>query len=153
MLAELREQGVIGTIGSGMNQSAMLARFLRETAADVVMLAGRFTLGMRTARQVERNVELHRGAVPQALWDELRDKGLIRSYVPTGPRPGARGVPLMPDRRARTVRHRPADRLRPRSVSVGGELHRFRRREPTPDRGFCRSPARLGTSETLQDWA
>lgn len=24
-----------------MNQSAMLARFLRETAADVVMLAGR----------------------------------------------------------------------------------------------------------------
>ncbi len=27
-----------------MNQSAMLARFLRETAADVVMLAGRYTL-------------------------------------------------------------------------------------------------------------
>lgn len=27
-----------------MNQSAMLARFLRETAADVVMLAGRHTL-------------------------------------------------------------------------------------------------------------
>jgi D-threo-aldose 1-dehydrogenase len=29
---------------AGMNQSAMLARFLRETAADVVMLAGRYTL-------------------------------------------------------------------------------------------------------------
>lgn len=43
-LAELRDQGVIGAIGAGMNQSAMLARFLRETAADVVMLAGRFTL-------------------------------------------------------------------------------------------------------------
>lgn len=27
-----------------MNQSAMLARFLRETAADVAMLAGRYTL-------------------------------------------------------------------------------------------------------------
>jgi hypothetical protein len=27
-----------------MNQSAMLARFLRETAADVVMPAGRYTL-------------------------------------------------------------------------------------------------------------
>ncbi|MDH6514102.1 D-threo-aldose 1-dehydrogenase [Streptomyces sp. SAI-135] len=43
-LAELRAQGVIGAIGAGMNQSAMLARFLRETAADVVMLAGRYTL-------------------------------------------------------------------------------------------------------------
>ncbi|WP_367319477.1 aldo/keto reductase [Streptomyces sp. HUAS ZL42] len=43
-LAELRDQGVIRAIGAGMNQSAMLARFLRETAADVVMLAGRYTL-------------------------------------------------------------------------------------------------------------
>ncbi|GAA5210978.1 aldo/keto reductase [Streptomyces thinghirensis] len=43
-LADLRDQGVVGAIGTGMNQSAMLARFLRETAADVVMLAGRYTL-------------------------------------------------------------------------------------------------------------
>ncbi|MEV8100127.1 aldo/keto reductase [Kitasatospora sp. NPDC085879] len=43
-LADLRDQGVIGAIGVGMNQSAMPARFLRETAADVVMLAGRYTL-------------------------------------------------------------------------------------------------------------
>lgn len=43
-LAELRDQGVIGAIGAGMNQSAMPARFLRETAADVVLLAGRYTL-------------------------------------------------------------------------------------------------------------
>ncbi|MFE2728217.1 aldo/keto reductase [Kitasatospora sp. NPDC059327] len=43
-LAELRDQGVVGAIGAGMNQSTMLARFLRETAADVVMLAGRYTL-------------------------------------------------------------------------------------------------------------
>ncbi|HEX5204240.1 MAG TPA: aldo/keto reductase [Actinoplanes sp.] len=43
-LADLRDEGVIGAIGAGMNQSAMLARFLRETAADVVMLAGRYTL-------------------------------------------------------------------------------------------------------------
>ncbi|MDN0196356.1 aldo/keto reductase [Streptomyces sp. S.PNR 29] len=31
-------------LGLSMNQSAMLARFLRETDADVVMLAGRYTL-------------------------------------------------------------------------------------------------------------
>ena len=43
-LAELRDQGVVGAIGAGMNQSAMLARFLRETDVDVVMLAGRYTL-------------------------------------------------------------------------------------------------------------
>jgi len=44
MLAELRDQGVVGAIGAGMNQADMLARFLRETPADVVMLAGRYTL-------------------------------------------------------------------------------------------------------------
>lgn len=48
-LAELRAQGVIGAIGAGMNQSAMLERFLAETATDVVMLAGRYTLLEQTA--------------------------------------------------------------------------------------------------------
>ncbi|WP_375425413.1 aldo/keto reductase [uncultured Friedmanniella sp.] len=43
-LAELRDAGVVGAIGAGMNSTAMLTRFLRETAADVVMLAGRYTL-------------------------------------------------------------------------------------------------------------
>ncbi|MFI5823701.1 aldo/keto reductase [Streptomyces rishiriensis] len=170
-LAELRDQGVMGAIGAGMNQSAMLARFLRETAADVVMLAGRYTLldqsalddvlpaaqahgksvvavgvfnsgllsqdrpaegmkydyqdaptdlvqralaiaevceshgttlpaaaiafpfahpavvnvtlGMRTAKQVRRNVDLHAQPIPEGLWDELREQGLIRADVPT----------------------------------------------------------------------
>ncbi|MCX3058290.1 aldo/keto reductase [Streptomyces beihaiensis] len=175
-LAELRGQGVVGAIGAGMNQSAMLARFLRESAADVVMLAGRYTLldqsalddvlpaaaelgksvvavgvfnsgllacdrpaegmtydyreappalvararaiaevcaahgttlpaaaiafpyshpsiinvtlGMRTARQVERNVELHRRGVPGGLWDDLRARNLIRPDVPAVNGPG-----------------------------------------------------------------
>ncbi|MDG4809653.1 aldo/keto reductase [Micromonospora sp. WMMD1120] len=43
-LAQLREQGVVGAIGAGMNQSAMLARFVAETDVDVVMCAGRYTL-------------------------------------------------------------------------------------------------------------
>ena len=43
-LVELREQGVVGAIGAGMNQSAMLARFVRDADVDVVMCAGRFTL-------------------------------------------------------------------------------------------------------------
>ncbi|GIJ26777.1 oxidoreductase [Micromonospora qiuiae] len=43
-LIELRDQGVVGAIGAGMNQSAMLARFVRETDIDLVMCAGRYTL-------------------------------------------------------------------------------------------------------------
>ncbi|GAA3454922.1 aldo/keto reductase [Dactylosporangium matsuzakiense] len=43
-LTELRDQGVIGAVGAGMNQSPMLARFVRETDIDLVMCAGRYTL-------------------------------------------------------------------------------------------------------------
>ncbi len=43
-LIELREQGVIGAIGAGINQSAMLTRFVQEIDIDVIMLAGRYTL-------------------------------------------------------------------------------------------------------------
>ena len=43
-LVELREAGIVGAIGVGMNQSPMLARFIQETDVDVVMLAGRYTL-------------------------------------------------------------------------------------------------------------
>jgi D-threo-aldose 1-dehydrogenase len=44
VLHELREQGVVGAIGLGMNQSAVPARFVRETDIDAVLLAGRYTL-------------------------------------------------------------------------------------------------------------
>ena len=43
-LEELRSQGVITSYGAGMNQSEMLAEFVRETDLDVVMLAGRYTV-------------------------------------------------------------------------------------------------------------
>ena len=43
-LIELRDQGVVRAIGAGMNQSAMLARFVSDCDIDLVMLAGRFTL-------------------------------------------------------------------------------------------------------------
>ncbi|MFF3607935.1 aldo/keto reductase [Streptomyces sp. NPDC002463] len=43
-LERLRGEGVVGAIGIGMNQSALPARFLRETDIDVVLLAGRYTL-------------------------------------------------------------------------------------------------------------
>ena len=43
-LTKLREERVIGAIGAGMNQSAMLARFVERGLVDCVLLAGRYTL-------------------------------------------------------------------------------------------------------------
>ncbi|MGW2522056.1 aldo/keto reductase [Streptomyces sp. NPDC001617] len=43
-LAELRSQGVVGAIGAGMYHPGKLARLVRETDPDVVMLSGRYTL-------------------------------------------------------------------------------------------------------------
>lgn len=164
-LSALRDEGVIGAWGAGMNQSGMLYRFVTETDIDVVMLAGRYTLleqgaaqdllpaciergvgvvnvgvfnsgllskerpaanatynyapapqdlldranlladicelhgttlpaaalqypyqhpavtsvvlGMRTPAQVQQNLDLASQKVPDALWADLRDRGLI----------------------------------------------------------------------------
>ena len=48
-LRELREQGVIGAIGLGMNQCQMLLEFARAGDFDCFMLAGRYTLLDQTA--------------------------------------------------------------------------------------------------------
>jgi D-threo-aldose 1-dehydrogenase len=169
-LADLRSQGVVGAIGAGLNQSPMLARFLRETPVDLVMMAGRYTLleqdalddalataaaegksvvavgvfnsgilaqsrpgpgakfnyedapaeliaraqqiadiceqhgtnlpaaaiafplahpcvvnvtlGMRSAAQVQQNVNLYNARVPPGLWSDLRAAGLLRPDAP-----------------------------------------------------------------------
>jgi aryl-alcohol dehydrogenase-like predicted oxidoreductase len=43
-LAELRDTGVVGAIGIGMNQAAMLEWFLPRTDLDCVLIAGRYSL-------------------------------------------------------------------------------------------------------------
>lgn len=43
-LEKLRAQGLIKSIGVGMNQSAIPTRFVNETDIDVVLIAGRYTL-------------------------------------------------------------------------------------------------------------
>lgn len=43
-LASLRSEGVIGAVGAGMNQAAMLARLGRDADFDCFLLAGRYTL-------------------------------------------------------------------------------------------------------------
>ncbi|WP_052664832.1 aldo/keto reductase [Nitriliruptor alkaliphilus] len=49
-LVELREQGIIGAVGVGMNQWEAPLRIVEETDVDVVMLAGRWTLLDRSSR-------------------------------------------------------------------------------------------------------
>jgi D-threo-aldose 1-dehydrogenase len=88
-LRELRDQGVTRAIGAGMNQSAMLARFVERFDVDVVMLAGRYTLLDQSALDdllplaVERGVAvvaagvynsgvLSRHDVPDGAWYEYR---------------------------------------------------------------------------------
>ncbi len=67
-LFELRDQGVIGKVGCGMNQSAMLDRFVEALPLDCVLLAGRWTLLDRTGgalldRCAEAGVEVVLGGV------------------------------------------------------------------------------------------
>ncbi|MFD9284364.1 aldo/keto reductase [Streptomyces mirabilis] len=49
-LMALRDQGVIGAVGVGMNTVAPLLRIVAEADVDAVMVAGRWTLLDRTAR-------------------------------------------------------------------------------------------------------
>ncbi|MFF5304308.1 aldo/keto reductase [Streptomyces sp. NPDC013161] len=49
-LTALRDQGVIGAVGVGMNTVAPLLRVVAEAEVDAVMVAGRWTLLDRTAR-------------------------------------------------------------------------------------------------------
>jgi len=51
-LIKLREQGVVAAVGAGMTQPQALLRIVRETAVDVIMLGGRWTLLDRSGREL-----------------------------------------------------------------------------------------------------
>jgi D-threo-aldose 1-dehydrogenase len=81
-LIRLRDEGVVGAIGAGMNQSPMLARFVRGLDLDVLLVAGRYTLLDQEALDelmplcVERGVAVVVG-------------GVMNSGVLADPRPGS----------------------------------------------------------------
>lgn len=68
-LERLRAEGVVGTIGVGMNRPELPTRFVTETDIDVVLIAGRYTLLDREAEEklfgaaVARGVHLVVGGV------------------------------------------------------------------------------------------
>ncbi|MEV6930203.1 aldo/keto reductase [Dactylosporangium sp. NPDC051485] len=99
-LAELRSSGAVGAVGAGMNQTAMLHRFVRETDMDVILLANRYTLLQQYeadelfAACAERGVRVVLGAV------------LNGGILATGAVPGAHFLyrPVPPDVADRVAR-------------------------------------------------
>ena len=87
-LIELRDQGVIGAVGAGMNQCEMLDRFVRRVDLDCVLLAGRYTLLDHTGadallpRCAERNVGVVIGGVFNSGLLADPDANLTYDYVP-----------------------------------------------------------------------
>jgi D-threo-aldose 1-dehydrogenase len=60
-LEKLRAEGTVRAIGVGMNQAAMLTRFVTETDIDVVLVAGRYTLIDQSAGEALLPAALRRG--------------------------------------------------------------------------------------------
>ncbi|MGW0785372.1 aldo/keto reductase [Streptomyces sp. NPDC002913] len=81
-LEKLRAEGMVGAIGAGMNQTAMLTRFLRETDVDAVLCAGRFTLLDRSALDALLPEAAARGR-------SVVVGGVFNSGLLADPRPGA----------------------------------------------------------------
>lgn len=84
-LIELRDEGVVSAIGAGMNQSAMLAEFVRRCDVDVMMVAGRYTLLDQSAADDLLPVAAERGVAVVAA--AVYNSGLLSS---DRPRAGAR---------------------------------------------------------------
>ncbi len=92
-LEKLRSEGMIRSYGAGMNQSAMLARFVQRTDLDVVMCAGRFSLLEQPALDdllplaVERGVSVVAAGVFNSgiLATEQPSEGAHYNYAPAPP--------------------------------------------------------------------
>ncbi|KXP12849.1 aldo/keto reductase [Tsukamurella pulmonis] len=92
-LDELRRQGVISSYGAGMNQSAMLTRFVRETDLDVVLVAGRYTVLDGGAAEdllpacLERDVSVAAGGVFNSGISASAEPGsdATYDYLPASP--------------------------------------------------------------------
>ncbi|MEU8202692.1 aldo/keto reductase [Streptosporangium sp. NPDC049046] len=82
VLAELRDQGVVKSVGVGMNQTGMLAAFVRETGVDTVMLAGRYTLLDRSGEEELLPLCAERGV--SVLAAGVFNSGLLATHDPSG---------------------------------------------------------------------
>jgi D-threo-aldose 1-dehydrogenase len=81
-LRRMREERVIGAVGAGMNQSAMLTRFIERGLVDCVLLAGRYSILDQTGS---------RDLLPaaQAAGVAVIAAGVFNSGLLADPKPGA----------------------------------------------------------------
>ena len=101
-LIELRDQGVVSAIGAGMNQSAMLARFVEQCDVNLIMLAGRYTLLDQSAEDDLLPLALERkvGIVAAGVYNS----GLLsRAVVPDDANYDYRAAPRELVERARAI--------------------------------------------------
>jgi D-threo-aldose 1-dehydrogenase len=83
VLRRWRDEGVVGAIGVGMNQSAVPTRFVVESDPDVVLLAGRWSVLDRSGAADLLPACLERGV-------SVVVGGVFNSGLLADPRPGAR---------------------------------------------------------------
>lgn len=81
-LERLRAEGVVRAIGAGMNHAGPLARFVRETDADAVLCAGRYSLLDQSAADELLPEAAARGT-------SVIVGGVFNSGLLADPRPGA----------------------------------------------------------------
>jgi D-threo-aldose 1-dehydrogenase len=81
-LEKLRAEGTIRAVSVGMNQTAMLTRFVRERRLDCILVAGRYTLLDQSAGDQLLPACAERGVGVLAA-------GVYNSGVLANPRPGA----------------------------------------------------------------
>lgn len=82
-LIQLRDEGVIGAVGCGMNQTEMLERFVERVDLDCVLVAGRYTLLDRRAdRLLQRCVERGVGVIVGGIYNSglLIDPDINQTY-------------------------------------------------------------------------
>jgi D-threo-aldose 1-dehydrogenase len=80
-LEKLRAQGCVHAIGVGMNQTAMLTRFITDTDIDVVLIAGRYTLIDQSAAEALLPAALDRGIAVIAAG--VFNSGLLAAPAPS----------------------------------------------------------------------
>ena len=81
-LLELRDEGVIGAVGAGMNQWQVPLRLIRESDLDVLLIAGRYSLLDASAA-----VELFPECVERGV--DVVIAGVFNSGILANPRDGA----------------------------------------------------------------
>ncbi len=142
-LIELREQKVVTAIGAGMNQTAALERFARESDPDMFLLAGRYTLvGTDCAAVVPATV--------RTAWHRRRRRRCLQQRSARRRRPW-RPLQLRP-RTAPTSSHaRSGSRTSAGGTACPSRLRHCNSPRPTPSSPRC-SPEPEAAPRSPRTW-